>query len=286
MTGITGALRPAPNVRALLGSVSGAVGLVLLVATLGIAFIGPFLAPYSPTALGVPRGKPSAEHLLGTDQFGRDVLSRVLHGGAEVVIVPTLAVVLAFAIGASIGMWSGYVRGRADAVTSRLNDVLISLPPLLLAIVFVSGLGSSTVVLVVVSAMFFVPRIVRVVRGATLSIVSADYFTAARARGDSTWQIVRREVTPNISGVLVVEFAARLSNAVIFIATLSFLGLGAQPPASNWGLMVSESTVLLRTNPAASLVPAICIAALAVSVSLLADQLAAYLVRDQQRNEP
>lgn len=284
MTGTVGSLRRPARAHALVGSASGVVGLILLVATLGISFVGPLLAPYSPTALGPPRARPSAEHLLGTDQFGRDVLSRVLHGGAEVVIVPTLAVALAFVIGAGIGMWSGYVRGRPDAVTSRVNDVLISLPPLLLAIVFVSGFGSSTIVLVVVSAMFFVPRIVRVVRGATTSIVSADYFTAARARGDSTWQIVRREVVPNISGVLVVEFAARLSNAVIFIATLSFLGLGAQPPASNWGLMVSESTLLLRTNPAASLVPAMCIAALAVSVSLLADQLAAYLVRDQAQN--
>jgi peptide/nickel transport system permease protein len=280
MTGLAAPVIVRRAARPFVGSPSGIVGSALLLFTLGIAFVGPFLAPYAPTALGPPRARPSAQHLFGTDQFGRDVLSRVLSGGADVVVIPTLAVLLAFAIGAGIGMWSGYRGGRPDAVTTRVVDVLISLPPMLLAIVFASAFGSSTIVLVVVTAMFFVPRIVRVIRGATMAIASADYLTAARVRGDGTLQIIRRDLVPNVSGVLIVEFAARLSNAVIFIATLSFLGLGAQPPSSNWGLMVSESTLLLRSNPLAPLVPAMLIASLAVSVSLLADQLAAYLVRD------
>jgi peptide/nickel transport system permease protein len=283
MTALAWSFRASRIARPLLGSPSGVVGTLLVLVTLAVAFIGPLVAPYSPTALGPPRARPSAEHLLGTDQLGRDVLSRVLAGGTDVVAVPTLAVLLAFAVGAGVGLWSGYRGGRPDALTTRIVDVVIALPPMLLAIVFASAFGSSTVVLVLITSAFFVPRIVRVVRGATMSIASADYLTAARARGDSTVEIVRRDLIPNVAGVLVVEFAARLSNAVIFIATLSFLGLGAQPPSSNWGLMVSETTLLLRTNPFAPLVPALMIAALAVGVSLLADQLAAYLVRDLQR---
>jgi peptide/nickel transport system permease protein len=161
--------------------------------------------------------------------------------------------------------------------------VLISLPPLLMAIVFISAFGASTTVLVVVTATFFVPRIVRVVRGATAAVVTADYVAAARARGDSTREVVVREVMPNVSGQLIVEFAARLSNVIMFMATLNFLGLGASPPSSSWGLMVSENKLLLRSNPWASLVPALLTAALAVSVNLLSDVLAQRLARDIHR---
>jgi peptide/nickel transport system permease protein len=284
LAGVATAARSRRTAGTMLRTPSGIVGVVLLAVTLVVAFAGPWLTPQSPTALGPPRALPSAEHLLGTDQLGRDVLSRVLHGGLDVVVVPTLATLVAFTLGAAIGMWSGYVGGRSDAVVSRVTDVLISLPPLLLAIVFVAGLGSSTTILVVVSALFFIPRIVRVVRGATAAVATADYVVAARTRGDSTVEIVAREVTPNISGVLVVEFAARLSNVVLFVATLNFLGLGAQPPSSSWGLMVNETTLLLRTNPLAPIVPALLIAALAVSVNLIADQLAAHLARDHMRS--
>jgi peptide/nickel transport system permease protein len=256
-------------------SVAGAVGAVMLTVALGCALLGPLLAPFDPVEIsGPPRVTPSADHLLGTDQLGRDLLSRVLHGGLEVVLVPTLATLLAFAIGAAIGTWSGFVGGRREVVTTRLVDVLISLPPLLMAIVFISAFGSSVTVLVVVTATFFVPRVVRVVRGATAAVTVSDYVLSSRARGDSSRQILWRDVVPNISGQLIVELGARLSNVVMFMATLNYLGLGARPPDPSWGLLVAENTLLLRTNPLASLVPAALIAALAVGVNLLSDRLA------------
>lgn len=272
----------APRTRKWTASAIGVtVGVASLLLALGVALLGPLLAPHDPLAIsGRPRLLPSARHLLGTDQLGRDLFSRVLHGGWSVVAVPALATVVAFGIGAAVGVWTGLAGGRRDAAASRLVDVLISLPPLLMAIVFISAFGSSAVVVVGVTALFFVPRVVRVVRGATAAVVAADYVAASRARGDSTLQILRRDVVPNISGQLVVEFGARLSNVVMFVATLNYLGLGARPPQPSWGLMVAENTLLLRTNPLAALVPAALIAALAAGVSLVSDRVAERLAVD------
>jgi peptide/nickel transport system permease protein len=267
--------RPSPRHRV---TAAGVVGSLLLLVSLAVAFLGPLFAPYRPGQLaGAPLQRPSAAFPLGTDEFGRDLLSRVLNGGMDVVLVPLLATAIAFAVGAAIGMWSGYVGGWGETIVTRVVDVLISLPPLLLAIVFISSFGGSLGVLVLVSSAFFVPRIIRVVRGATTAVVAQDYVTASRVRGDSAVQIVWRDIMPNISGLLVVEFAARLSNVIMFIATLNFLGLGSQPPAANWGLMVAETTVLMRSNPWGPTVPALLIAALAVGVNLLSDELAARL---------
>jgi peptide/nickel transport system permease protein len=146
--------------------------------------------------------------------------------------------------------------------------------------VFIASFGSSTTVLVLVTAIFFVPRVIRVVRGATAAVVASDYVLASRARGDRPGQILRRDVVPNISGQLVVELGARLTNVVMFMATLNYLGLGVRPPDPSWGLLVAENTLLLRTNPLASLVPAALIAALAVGVNLLSDRVAARLAVD------
>ncbi|MFI5953266.1 ABC transporter permease [Cryptosporangium sp. NPDC051539] len=263
-------------------SVAAVVGVIALAMSLCTALLGPLVRPYAPNALvGAPRLAPSGAHPLGTDDLGRDLFSRILSGGLDVVVVPLLATVVAFVLGTALGMASGYVQGRFDVVVSRSVDVLISLPPLLLAIVFISGFGSSLHVLVLVTAAFFIPRITRIVRGVTVPVVANDFVSASRLRGLSTSATLWRDVVPNISGVLIVEFAARLGNVIMFVATLNFLGLGTQPPAASWGLMVSETLSLLRTNPAAPLTAAALIAALAVGVSLLADELAAYLAKDQ-----
>jgi peptide/nickel transport system permease protein len=262
-------------------SFGGAVGLVLLAVAVGVALFGPLLAPFDPAAISDrPRLGPSAAHLLGTDQLGRDLLSRVLHGGLGVVVVPAVVTLVAVGLGAVGGMWAGFAGGSRDLVATRLVDVFISLPPLLVAIVFISALGSSSLVLVTVTAAFFVPRVVRVVRGATAAVVASDYVASSRARGDSTVQILRRDVVPNISGQLIVELGARLSNVVMFIATLNYLGLGVRPPHPSWGLMVAENTLLLRSNPLAALVPAALIAALAVGVNLVSDRLAERMAVD------
>jgi peptide/nickel transport system permease protein len=257
-------------------TIAGVIATLLLVVSLGAAFLGPILRPHDPNALvAAPMLGPSLEYPLGTDEIGRDLFSRVLSGGFDVVMISLLATVVAFTVGAALGMAAGYVQGRFDLVVTRSVDLLIALPPLLLAIVFISSFGSSLLVLVVVTSAFFVPRIIRIVRGVTVPVVANDYVKASRLRGLGTIAILWRDLVPNVAGILVVEFAARLGSVIMFIATLNFLGLGAQPPSSNWGLMVSETLHLLRSNPAAPLTATALIAALTVGVSLFADEFAA-----------
>jgi peptide/nickel transport system permease protein len=261
----------------------GRIGLIFTGTILIVAIFGPLVAPYGPTELGgrILRG-PSPEHLLGTDQIGRDVLSRVLHGGRTVILLPTLAVTLAFALGGSLGLLAGYRGGRIDELISRMADILMSIPPLLLVVVLVVSLGSSDPVLIVITGVWFAPRIVRIVRGATSSACAKDYVLAAQARGESAASILWREVTPNITGTLLAELALRLNYAIIFITTLNFLGLGVQPPSSDWGLMVSDGRAFLGAQPLIAVVPAAAIAALAIGVNLISDQIAAHLARNVQ----
>lgn len=265
------------------GGVQGRIGLILTVFIVIVAIFGPLVAPFSPTALvGRILQDPSPEHLFGTDQLGRDVLSRVLCGGRTVILLPALSVSLAFVLGGSLGLLAGYRGGRTDELISRSADVLLSIPPLLLVVVLVVTLGSSEPVLIAITGMWFAPRIVRIVRGATSSACAKDYVLAAQARGESATSILWREVTPNITGTLLVELALRLNYAIIFIMTLNFLGLGVQPPSSDWGLMVSDGRAYLGAQPLIAIVPAAAIAALAIGVNLISDQIAAHLARNVQ----
>jgi peptide/nickel transport system permease protein len=222
--------------------------------------------------------------MLGTDQLGRDVLSRVLYGGRSVLLLPVCAVTLAFAIGGVLGLLAGYRGGRTDQVVTRVADLLMSVPPLLLVMVLVIPLGTSDTVLIATTGIWFAPRIVRIVRAATASVCAKDYVLAARVRGESTVSIVWHEVIPNITGTLLAELALRLNYAIIFITTLNFLGLGVQPPSSDWGLMVSEGRAFLGHRPLISIIPALMIGAAAIGVNLLSDQIAAHLARDVEHS--
>jgi peptide/nickel transport system permease protein len=267
------------------GGIPGRVGLALVVAALVVAIAGPFVAPFRHTALVGPilQG-PSAKHMLGTDQLGRDVLSRVLYGGRSVLLLPVCAVGLAFALGGVLGLVAGYRGGRVDQLVTRAADILMSVPPLLLVMVLVIPLGTSNLVLIATTGIWFAPRIVRIVRAATASVCTKDYVLAARVRGESTPSILWYEVTPNITGTLLAELALRLNYAIIFITTLNFLGLGVQPPSSDWGLMVSEGRAFLGHRPLISIIPALMIGAAAIGVNLLSDQIAAYLARNVQES--
>jgi peptide/nickel transport system permease protein len=270
---------------AVTGGTAGRVGLVLVTMTAAIVLCGPFVAPNSPTALVGPilQG-PSLRFPLGTDQLGRDVLSRVLCGGQSVLLLPLLAVGIAFATGGSLGLLVGYRGGLLDQVVTRLADLLMSVPPLLLVLVIIAALGTSDLVLIGVTGIWFAPRIVRVVRGVTASIVARDFVLAAQARGESEISILWHEVMPNITGTLLAEMALRLNYAIIFITTLNFLGLGVQPPSPDWGLMVSEGRAYLSLQPLVALVPAALIACLAIGVNLISDQIGSHLARNVQAN--
>jgi peptide/nickel transport system permease protein len=264
------------------GSWSGRTGLALVTLMVLIALLGPVLAPHSPTAIFSEAGSlaaPSSSHLLGTDTLGRDVLSRFLHGGRSLILLSALTTAVAVGIGTLWGLTSGYLRGAFDIVGTRLSDVLLSLPPLLLVMLLVMSLGSSSVVLVTVIAVFFAPRIMRIMRGATQTVCAEDFVTAARARGESTMSVIGREILPNVTGPLLIEVGMRFAYVIIFLSTLNFLGLGAQPPSSDWGLMVSDGRVVMGQAPLLTLVPALGIAAVAVGASLVSDEVASHLGR-------
>jgi peptide/nickel transport system permease protein len=269
-----GTRRALRSITALLGhSTEGRIGLALLIAFLFVIAFGPLLAPYDPLQIGagIPVASPSGGHLLGTDGLGRDVLSRLLAGGRSVVVIPLASTSLAFIVGGLIGMLAGYLGGWFDAVASRITDVLLSLPTLLLVLVVMTTAGASTAVLVVAVAAVYAPRVARVLRGATRVVAVRDYVQAAQARGERPLAIVVREIVPNVMPTLFVEFASRLSWAVIFVATLNFLGLGVQPPSPNWAVMVSESRGTITEAPLATLAPALAIGALSVAIGLIAD---------------
>jgi peptide/nickel transport system permease protein len=271
--------------RTLLTSIEGRVGIALGAVMLFLIAFGRFFTPYPPAQIGISTSAagPSADHWLGTDHLGRDVLSRFLAGGDTILIVPLIAVTLAFVAGGGLGMVGGYLRGWPDALITRTFDLLLTLPPLLLVLVIIAGLGTSRVVLVLTVALVFMPRMGRVVRGATQAVVTNDYVAAAQARGERTSAIVVREVLPNIAAPAIADFALRITYAVIFVSTLNFLGLGAQPPHPDWGLMVAESRSFVAVAPMATLAPAIGIAALSISFNLIADALTRHLTRESAK---
>ena len=275
-TGDTWQTRAGGIARSLAGPTEGKIGSAIILAFVFIVAFGPLLAPYSPYAIGVgiPNAGPSSAHLLGTDDIGRDILSRLLCGARSVILIPLLATLLAFALGGFIGVLVGYRRGLADTIVTRVIDVLLALPPLLIVLVVIATAGASPGVVIISVALVYSPRVARVLRGATQGIGTQEYVLAAQARGESTPSIVLRELLPNLTPTLLVEFAVRLTYVTIFVTTLNFLGLGVQPPSPNWGRMLFEARTTIVTNPVATIAPAVALGALAVAIGLLADSVA------------
>lgn len=261
--------------RSVLATVEGRVGLGLGLLIIAVVVVGPLVAPYDPNALGTgpSLAGPSSAHLLGTDQLGRDVLSRILAGGRTVLLAPLAATVLAFLIGGISGMLAAYRGGPLDTGISRLFDLFIAVPSLLIVLVVITRVGTSWPAIVIVVALVFSSRAGRIVRGATQAVVGNDYVEAARLRGESVWWILLRELLPNAAPAIIANFCLYLTYSIIFVSTLSFLGLGAQPPSADWGLMVATSRQFISVNPWATLVPALGIGSMAVAFTLLGDAL-------------
>lgn len=269
------------GVRAFLRIPEASIGSVLLVLMLLLVIFGPLFAPYRATSLvGIPSSGPSSSHLLGTDTFGRDVLSRLLAGGRSVLLLPLLAVSLSIAFACLVGLLAGYLGGVVDAIVTRVIDVALAIPPFLTVLVLLAGFGTGDAVVVLAVAVVYVPSVARVLRAATQAVRPREFILAARARGESVWWITFREIAPNIAPTLLVEVALRLTFAIMFIASLSFLGLGVQPPSSNWGVMVGENRGLLFIHPLPVIAPAIAIGLLAISINLIADGLTQYFGDD------
>lgn len=254
---------------------SGRAGLAGSVLILALVVIGPFFAPHDPAAIaGIPYDHPSGSFVLGTDGLGRDVLSRVLWGGRSIVALSLLATVLAYLVGTTIGLVAGYSRTIVDAVLMRAMDVLLAVPPLLFLLVLATGAGRSKGVLVVGVATVHVPSIARIVRSATQEVSVRGYVEAAVARGEPTAAVLRREILPNILGTVLADAGVRLTGSIVILAAVNFLGLGLQPPAADWALMISENRDGITLQPWAVAAPAILIAFLTIAVNLTADAVA------------
>jgi peptide/nickel transport system permease protein len=284
-------LAPLPSrrgaaLRAIWTPVEGKIGLFILAVFAVVVAFGPLLASHgvNQIAVAMPEQGPSSHLWLGTDELGRDVFSRFLIGSRSVIVIPFLATVLAFVVGGGAGMVAGYRGGRIGATLGRITDVLISLPYLLVVLVVVSVLQPTPPILVLAVALVFAPRIARVLRGATAALAVREYVQAAQARGESTGAIVVQELLPNILPTAMVEFAARLTYAIIFVATLNYLGLGLQPPSSNWAVMVADSQATVTTQPIQTIVPALAIGAVSLGVSLIADAITQSIGRTRREN--
>ncbi|RYB92932.1 ABC transporter permease [Nocardioides oleivorans] len=250
--------------------VFGFAGTLLVVL---FAILAPFFAPYGEKETAGP--PYSKDGLFGTDYIGQDVLSRVMHGGQEVLTISVLATVLGMVGGILIGVVAAYAGGWWDEIIMRLNDVLLAFPQILLSLVVLTALQNpSAWVIIVLVAAGHAPRVARVARGVALGIVSRDFVVAAEALGEKRSRVIVAEVLPNMTGPLLAEAGLRLTYSIGIVAALGFLGFAADPGAANWGQMMNENRLGLQTQPWAVMAPVLVIAIFTIATNLMADGLA------------
>lgn len=261
----------------------GRLGLVLVGLHLLLALFGEWLAPHD-IAAGDSLASltaPGTEHWLGTDQLGRDVLSRTLAGGREAIVTTLPAALLAVAWGSAGGMLLALVGGRLENLAMRLVDALLSIPWLLFLLLVIGVAGPGPLVFILTLGLFYGVAVVRVVATATREVLCLDYVLAARLRGDGALTILGREVLPNILDTVLVEMAMRWSWALLAFSSLSFLGFGVAPPTPDWGLMVADSRGFMSFAPWAVLPPIVALSSLIIGINLTADTLAKTLGVDR-----
>lgn len=257
----------------------------ILALHLAAAALGPFLSPYGATEIGagMPLSGMSLTHPMGVDQIGRDVFSRVLNGAHVVILLSVAGTALGLVLGSIVGLLSAYVGGWLDELIQRLIEAFVSIPYLVLGLlaVYAAGpeLAGQPVLMVVVIAIVYAPRIARMARAAALDVVTRDFVTAARLRGDRAWSIIWRDLAPNTASTLLVEFALRTGYAPALIGAFGFLGFGIQPPSPEWGLMISENRNLILASPVTVLGPGLALASLVVAINLTAEGMARMLGR-------
>jgi peptide/nickel transport system permease protein len=270
------------NLRLLVRSPAFLIGAGILLWWIVCALFGTAIAPYNPVAgsLLAFNHPPSGSHWFGTDSLGRDVLSRVIVGARDILIVAPLATLLGTALGTTIGLVQGYYRGRVDSFSGRLVEAVLALPVVIVAFLFVVALGPSSRTLIIVIGLVFGVLISRTVRTAVLQERDLDYIAAARLRDESDLHIMFVEILPNVTGPILVEFTVRLGYAIFTIATLSFLGFGIQPPTPDWGADIANSYQYLGAGYWWEvLFPALAIASLVVAINLIADSIEAVVIR-------
>ena len=251
------------------------IGLGVATAFTLIAFLAPVVAPYSPseTDFNAVLAQPSADHPLGTDELGRDILSRVMWGTRASMQAGVLATVLAMVIAVPIGLVAGYYRGWIDPVITRVTDVLLAFPFLILAVGLAAILGPSLLNATIALGVAAAPGLIRVARGETLALREEDYVNAAIANGAGDARIIGRHIVPNMASTLLVQATVTIPAAIIGEAVLSFLGLGVQPPTPSWGVMLSDAQSYLSQAPRLAIYPGLAIFFCSLSFNLLGDGL-------------
>jgi peptide/nickel transport system permease protein len=251
------------------------VGAALVAAIASSAAMAPLLSPADPTAISPAERlqPPGSRHLLGTDRLGRDVLSRILYGGRVAVIVGAVAVAIGAGAGVTVGLISGYNAGRTDAVLMRVVDGLMAFPTLLLAILVVAALGPGHIQTMAAIGVVLIPTFARLARAQALAARNLEFVVAARALGVRDAVILARHILPNVAGPLLVQTTVAFSGAVLAEASLSYLGLGTQPPTPSWGGMLQEARDVLFVGPWMAIWPGVAIAAAVLGWNLLGDGL-------------
>lgn len=267
---------------------SGAIGLSLVVFHVLLALTSPLYVPYNFKTMNsmLMLMPPSSEHWLGTDHLGRDVLTRVLLGGREALLVTGVATPIAVVWGGFMGILFGLVGGRIDEVLMRVVDAFLSLPWILKMLVLIVTFGSGIEVLIPTLAFFYGIPVIRIARAATHDVVARDFISAAKARGHGRMTIIRRELVPNVLDTLMVEGAMRWSWMLLAFSSLSFLGFGVSPPTPDWGLMIADARGFMSFAPWGVLGPVIALSSLIIGINLTADALAKALGIDRAQKAP
>jgi len=265
----------------------GMIGAGLVIFWIMVALLAPMIAPFDPLATLQPFAKPGTIYVktgqvfwLGTDHIGRDILSRIIYGSQTVLIYATLATFFAYFVGILMGLAAGYHRGWWDIVLSRVSDIILSFPVLVLYIIIIAKIGASGVNIIVAITFASAPGIMRIVRGLVLDLRNRDYVAAAQTRGENALFIMLVEILPNARGPLIVDACLRLGYAIITIGVLGFLGLGLPPPDPDWGGMINETRQMALAFPYMTLIPGIAISSLILGFNLLADGLREISLRD------
>ncbi len=264
----------------------GMVGAFLVLFWVVVAILAPLLATFDPNSSIQPFAKPGmvaakgGTFWLGTDHIGRDILSRIIWGSRTVLIYAPLATLSAYTVGILMGLLAGYRRGWVDDVLSRLADIILSFPVLVLYIIIIATIGASGLNIIIAITFASSPGIMRIVRGLVLDLRNRDYVAAAQTRGESDWKVMLVEILPNARGPLIVDACLRLGYVIITIGVLGFLGLGLPPPDPDWGGMVNETRQMAMAFPHMTLFPCAAISSLILGFNLLADGLREISLRD------
>jgi len=284
-------LPDAPPKRKIKLSWAGKTGVVVLIFWAIIVAIGPMISPYyegdilDEELFMVPGGDeypdtdfqpPSKIVYLGTDYLGRDTLSRILYGARTTIGISFIATLWAYVIGVTLGIAAAVGSKMLDMTLSRLNDAVLAIPSLMLALVMIAALGSTIPLLILLTGIIYAASVFRIARSLGQEVMVSDFVEAARVRGEGLWWIITREILPNIAMPLATDFGLRFVWIILFISALSFLGLGVQPPMSDWGSMVKENLPGLIYGSIAPIVPSLAIATLTISVNMIVDDISAH----------